>query len=105
MKRLTTAAAVVLVALAAGACGPRLVVRHEDPYHPKAIVWVDGAKQGTLEHGDKMRVRLERGRHVVRVTLPGEKVGPWFAPRDEVSFVLDRKAVLRLLPMPASPSP
>ena len=89
-----------LACLAASACAPQLLVVHEDPYHPVADIWVDGKRAGRVSHGDSMSVRLARGPHVLRAIAPGEAESPWTRPAKELRLIMDRRATLRLLPMP-----
>ncbi len=96
--------ALALVAALLGGCAAGLVVRHEDPYHPVADIWVDGKKAGRLRHGESTTIRLQSGAHILRVVAPGEAESPWTRPHKELRMILERRATLTLLPLPAEGS-
>ena len=95
------------VAVVLAACGPRLHVRHQDPGHPAAAVWVDGEVAATLLYGDSLSVSLERGVHQLQVRLPESGRSPWHPDRESLRLVMDGGATLILLPPPepAGPGP
>lgn len=101
---LPTLTVVALVMALFGACAPRLEIRHEDPAHDAAAVWIDGEHVDTLEYGDRSRFRLREGLHRVRVVPPDQDWSPWHADHRELDVVLDEGAVMTLLPGPPKAS-
>ncbi|MGM0575128.1 MAG: hypothetical protein ACQEXJ_05295 [Myxococcota bacterium] len=98
-KSRTLLAGLALLLLTTG-CGPALEIRHRDPGHEEAEVWIDGERVDTVGYGDDERFRLDEGVHGVRVVPTGRSDSPWHAERREVRFVLDEGAVMTLLPGP-----
>lgn len=91
-------AAVALVASLAG-CGTSLIVRHEDPRNPVAVIWLDGKQTSTVGYGKSVSLDVRRGAHRLRASLPGKKQNtPWHPEEQELNLVIDEDATLTLLP-------
>lgn len=74
-----------LVALAGAGCGPTLLVRHQDPTVPAALVRVDGAVVGRVEYGDELEIDVAAGWHQIEaVRASDEADGWWSGPREVV---------------------
>lgn len=97
-------AAIAVLLLSAVACSPGLIVRHMDPTHDVAEVWVDGYRVGTVEYDDRLVISVAKGRHVIKVVPPGRTDSPWHVGRPDVTVVLENDAVMTLLPR-ATPQP
>ncbi len=100
MKSLISRIALPLLALALlmAACGPTLKIRHRDPTHSRVNVYVGDEQVGRVRFGKQLRVRLERGAHVVRATPEDRDDNPWADDGDGWHIVLDKEAIITLLP-------
>ena len=83
-----------------GACSPSLIIRHEDPTHDRALIWLDGKRAGVVRYDDTLRVRVARGRHTIRAVAPGSDESPWHLDRPEVEVVIEDEATMTLLTPP-----
>ncbi len=90
--------AIAAACLAVSACAPSLVVRHMDPSHPVAVVWIDGEIVGNVKFGKEASFGITQGPHRVRARLPKTETSPWHPELDAVPVVIDEGATLTLLP-------
>ena len=84
--------------LALGGCATEIIVRHQDPAGPAARIWVDGKEHGTVTYSNSLSVGVEPGRHTVKATPVGKGAVSWKDGAGAWTVVVERKAILTLLP-------
>lgn len=70
-------------------CAPLLSVVHRDPTHPRAEVRLDGRSIGSLECGQRLAVRAERGVHQLELMSDDAPTSPWTDDGQPVTLVVD----------------
>lgn len=92
----------VTLALAIGACAPKLVVQHDDILGPAVELRVSAGAPRTIEPGETRTMRVRPGmRHVELQVVEGDD--PWGLPADGWELLVDGRVTLTLF-RPDSPS-
>jgi hypothetical protein len=94
------------LAFGVGCGGSTLEIRHNDPTHPQAVVYVDREAVGVVEHGKDMSVRVDRGVHLVEIMPPGSQINPWAEDSRGWRLFIDESTVITLFggaPAPSQP--
>lgn len=94
--------AALLLAFGLVGCGGALNVHHLDPTHPVARVQVDDGPAQTLRYGERLRVRVAPGPHLITLHPP-EGPAPWTDGARPLVLYVDAEAELTLLPPEGAP--